>query len=115
MATKLGKRKPRDILFGDDVTIEWRDGTTTHYSLFTLRNACPCASCVEEMTGRKTLDPKSIPADIHIGKAEYVGHYGIRINWSDGHNTGIYSFAFLREMADDPNLAPGVTSVSKPS
>ena len=55
---------------------------------------------MDELTGRKTLDPKTIPADIHIQKCEYVGNYAIRIDWSDRHNTGIYSFRFLRDLHD---------------
>jgi ATP-binding protein involved in chromosome partitioning len=104
MALELSKRKPKDIVFGDDLTIEWKDGAISHFPLFGLRDACPCAACVEEMTGRKMLDPKSIPPDIHIKKCEYVGNYAIRIDWSDGHNSGIYSFRFLRELAELKNL-----------
>ena len=29
---------------------------------------------------------------------EAVGHYAIKIDWSDGHNTGIYSFDHLRKI-----------------
>ena len=98
MALNLNKRKPKDIVYADDLTIEWKDGAVTRFPLFALRDSCPCAACVDELTGRKTLDPKSIPAGIHILKCEYVGNYAIRIDWSDGHNSGIYSFRFLRDM-----------------
>jgi len=100
MATKLAQRKPKDIVFGEDLAIEWRDGTVAHYPYFSLRDACPCASCVDELSGQKVLDPKSIPQDIHIVNAEYVGNYAIRVTWSDGHDTGIYSFRYLREFFD---------------
>jgi DUF971 family protein len=100
MALEINKRKPRDIVFADDLTIEWKDGTVSHFPFTALRNACPCAGCIDELTGRKTLDPKSIPADIHILKSEYVGNYAIRIDWSDRHNSGIYSFRFLRDLDD---------------
>jgi ATP-binding protein involved in chromosome partitioning len=103
MALELSKRKPRDIVFADDLTIEWKDGTISHYPFTALRDVCPCAACVDELTGRKTLDPKTIPADIHIRKCEYVGNYAIRIDWSDRHNTGIYSFRFLRDLHDLSN------------
>ena len=107
MALELNKRKPRDIVFADDLTIEWKDGTISHYPFATLRDACPCAACVDELSGRKTLDPKTIPADIHIQKCEYVGNYAIRIDWSDRHNTGIYSFRFLRDLHDLPKSGKG--------
>ena len=100
MAGELKKRKPRDIVYEDDLKVEWRDGIVSHYPFLGLRDACPCASCVDELTGRKVLDKTSIPGDIHIKKADYVGNYAIRIDWSDGHDTGIYSFRFLRDLFD---------------
>ena len=100
MPTALSKRKPKDVVFGDDLTIEWRDGEVSHYPNFGLRDVCPCAGCIDELSGAKVLDSKSIPADVHIRKAEYVGRYALRFDWSDGHNTGIYTFVFLRELAD---------------
>ena len=106
MASDPARRKPKDILFGDDLAIQWKDGTETRYPLFALREACPCAGCVDEMTGRRVIDPKTIPPDIHILKAEYVGHYALRLFWSDRHDSGIYAFAYLRELADNPGLLP---------
>ncbi len=100
MALEINKRRPRDIVFGQDLTVEWKDGAVSHFSLVGLRDACPCASCVDELTGRKVLDPKTIPAGIHIRSCDYVGNYAIRIAWSDGHDSGIYSFRFLRDLAD---------------
>jgi ATP-binding protein involved in chromosome partitioning len=63
-----------------------------------LRLACPCAGCVEEMTGRPLLDPGTVPEDIRPLAVEPVGAYGIRIHWSDGHATGIYTWAHLRAL-----------------
>lgn len=100
MALALNKRRPKDIVFADDLTIEWRDGVVAHYPFFFLRDVCPCASCVDELTGEKVLDPKKIPPDIHIRKADYVGNYALRIVWSDGHDTGIYAFRYLRDVLD---------------
>lgn len=98
MASEFFKNKPKDILYDQDLTVEWRDGTVVHYPYFFLRNACPCAKCVDEISGKKMLDPNSIAKDIHIGKADYVGNYALQVKWSDGHDTGIYSFQFLREV-----------------
>lgn len=61
-----------------------------------LRLACPCASCREEMTGRPLLDPTTVPEDVVPQSIELVGGYGLRIRWSDGHGTGIYTFEVLR-------------------
>jgi len=101
MALAFVKRKPKDIVFADDLTIEWRDGLVAHYPLFYLRDSCPCAGCVDEVSGKKTLDPATIPSDIHIQKAEYVGNYALRITWSDGHDTGLYAFRALRDAFDE--------------
>ena len=64
-----------------------------------LRAACHCASCIDEGTSQQLLDPNSIPADIHFKSFTKVGNYGIKFNWSDGHNTGIYSYESLRDLA----------------
>jgi ATP-binding protein involved in chromosome partitioning len=65
---------------------------------------------VDELTGKKVLDPKSIPANIHIRKCEYVGNYAIRIDWSDGHNSGIYAFRFLRDLDELRQAQAGAPS-----
>jgi DUF971 family protein len=57
---------------------------------------------MDEWTGQETLDPDSVPTDVRPIKIQPVGRYAIQISWSDGHETGIYTFANLREMADSP-------------
>ena len=85
---------PRGITRRDDgLWIDW-DGAG-HAALFparALRLACPCAECVEEMTGRPLLDPDAVPADVQPVGVALVGAYGIQVRWSDGHGTGIYAF-----------------------
>jgi DUF971 family protein len=52
------------------------------------------------MTGERILDPTRVPEDVrpvHLGS---VGNYGLKIRWSDGHDTGIYSYDRLRELGD---------------
>ncbi len=101
---KLKRTKPEKILLADDVYVLWRDGHESHYAFLDLRDACPCAECVDEITGQKRLERSSIPPDIHPLGSEYVGNYALRIHWSDGHSTGLYNFKTLRgmdETADD--------------
>lgn len=97
MAQVRKKNKPEKILLSDDLYILWRDGHESRYRFFDLRDACPCASCVDEISGEKTLDSSSIPKDINAESCEYVGNYALRMRWSDGHDTGLYNFRMLRE------------------
>ena len=83
----------------DPQTLEilWADGTVKRYDSRDLRLACPCAMCVDEMTGKKTLERKAIPDDIAPRVISSVGRYAITVQWSDGHSTGIYHFDGLRK------------------
>ncbi len=91
------KNKPEKILLSDEIYILWRDGYENRISFFDLRDACPCASCVDELSGEKTLDSNSIPKNIAPIKSEYVGNYALRIYWNDEHDSGIFHFNMLRE------------------
>src|SRR5215210_2143390 len=82
----------------DGLKIEWDEhGHVGFFPAMALRLACPCAGCVEEMSGRPLLDPSSVPADIRPLSLALAGAYGLRIQWSDRHGTGIYTFAQLRK------------------
>jgi DUF971 family protein len=76
--------------------ILWPGGPEVTVPALRMRDACPCAGCVEEGTGRKILDAATIPADIHPEEILPVGSYAVQIRWSDGHSTGIYSWETLR-------------------
>ena len=85
-----------------DVHVEWSDGHDVIYPARYLRLNCSCAGCVEEFTGKRVLDPASVVPDVHPMGIEPVGRYGIRIHWSDGHNTGIYTYENLRRICPCP-------------
>ena len=90
---------PQAIHRADDaVTITWAQDHVGVYRARDLRLACPCAACVEEMSGRPLLDPARVPDDVAPLRISLVGAYAIRIDWSDGHSTGIYTYEFLREI-----------------
>jgi DUF971 family protein len=63
-----------------------------------LRGECGCAQCVNEWTGERMLDPEAIPADISIERMELVGNYAVRVYWSDGHHSGLYTWQRLRQL-----------------
>jgi len=85
-------RDPRTL------SILWEDGHRDDLDVRDLRLACQCALCVEEMSGRKLLDPKTIRSDVSPRQIVSIGNYAIQFDWSDGHNSGIYSFNYLRAL-----------------
>lgn len=86
------KRAPHAITRRDDgLWFEWVVGEVERrVPARALRLSCPCAMCVEEMSGRPLLDPASVPADIAPSAIQLVGAYGLGVTWSDGHSTGIF-------------------------
>ena len=92
------------------IKIDWKDNHHSQYPLGYLRDECPCATC----TGAHGTQPQksnySAPQTpfqmytptLKMLSVEAVGQYAIRIEWSDGHNTGIYSFDHLRKICPCP-------------
>jgi DUF971 family protein len=88
-----------DVTPANELRIQWPGGPEVTIPAARMRDLCPCAGCVEEGTGRKLLDPTTIPADIRPLEVRPVGSYAIQIVWSDGHSTGIYSWETLRQIS----------------
>ncbi len=93
------------------VKIDWADGHRSEYTLAYLRDECPCATC----TGAHGTEPQkssySKPAAspfqmykpaLKMLAVEPIGSYAFRIDWNDGHNSGIYSYDRLREICPCP-------------
>jgi ATP-binding protein involved in chromosome partitioning len=90
---------PKEIVAEDKkLRVVWSDGTESSYPFQFLRNHCPCAVCVDEWTGQRKSLILLLPSNFGPQKVEPVGNYAIQIHWSDGHNSGIYSFRHLREL-----------------
>lgn len=83
-----------------EISVEWSDGPETQYSAAQLRRACPCAGCIDEWTGKKTLDAASVADDLAFKHISIVGRYALNFHFTDGHDTGIFSFAYLRKLSD---------------
>jgi len=80
--------------------IRWGDGATHELVPRELRLLCPCAGCVDEMTGVRTLRPDMVAQDVYPTAIHYVGRYALQFVWSDGHSTGIYTYEYLREIGE---------------
>jgi DUF971 family protein len=91
---------------GKGVEIDWKDGHHSKWNFAWLRNACPCATCHEdrEKTGRQpgAAKPKEqkllvmYEAPVVPLEVTPVGKYALKFKWSDGHESGIYSWEYLR-------------------
>ena len=93
---------------GTGVSIDWKDGHRSSWNFAWLRNACPCATCNEERekSGRKPGVGKPKPGGLLVMyeaparplEVTPVGKYALRFKWNDGHESGIYSWEYLRRM-----------------
>jgi DUF971 family protein len=95
--------EPREIMQEGDagLRITWADGRDCHFKAAELRRSCPCAQCVNEWTGQRVLKPEAIADELSISDLSIVGRYALNFRWSDGHETGIYSFRYLRELCEE--------------
>ena len=91
--------KIRALQEARQLEIQWNDGTMTRLPYRFLRGECPCAACVDEMTGRRILDVESIPHGIQPANVSLVGNYALKIDWNDGHSTGMYTWDRLAELS----------------
>ncbi len=89
------------------LTVAWNDGTESFFSIIHLRKLSPSADAKqlrEEIASNPlTVLPASAISDgtpLTALGAEMVGNYAIRISFSDGHDTGIYSWRYLREIGE---------------
>ena len=81
---------------GRVIAIQWDEqGHLGEFSARDLRLMCGCAECVEEMSGRPTLDPTRVPADVRVETVRLVGAYAVHFAFTDGHGSGIYPWERL--------------------
>ncbi|MFN2425334.1 MAG: P-loop NTPase [Candidatus Binatia bacterium] len=84
------------------VRIRWSDGQSTQYSFHGLRGWCPCATCQGHSSQTRFVHTENPRPTGHEG----VGRYALRFLWADGHSTGMYSYEWLREIADLEECKP---------
>jgi DUF971 family protein len=98
--------RPIDLQqIGSELAIKWDDGGESFISLETLRRACPCAGCIGERDVMGTLhkgpDQPLSPQSFQLQRMVNVGGYAIQPVWGDGHASGIFSFEYLRRLAEE--------------
>ena len=91
---------PREIRkqAGKILRITWTDGHESEFAAHDLRGRCPCAMCVDEMSGQRRAGASDVSPTVEMLEVDLVGNYAVHVNWSDGHRTGIYSFDYLRRI-----------------
>ncbi|WP_428940491.1 DUF971 domain-containing protein [Fontivita pretiosa] len=102
--------------------IDWQDGLKSIYPISYLRSMCPCASCkliregsdphdispAQKKKPLLTILPGNYSGQVTVASAQMVGNYAIKLTFSDGHDTGIYSFEYLRQISPQkPDDSPG--------
>lgn len=80
--------------------LAWGGGQVDRLAYHHLRGECPCASCKDEWTGDRILDPASIRADLKLDGMEPIGNYAVRLVWNDGHSSGLYTWENLRRLGE---------------
>ncbi|QDU79926.1 hypothetical protein Pla110_16460 [Polystyrenella longa] len=66
-----------------------------------LRGRCPCAVCVNELTGVRMVGPENIGSDVHPVKMGFSGNYALTVEWSDGHHTGLFTWDYLETISNE--------------
>jgi DUF971 family protein len=88
---------------GKELAIQWNDGSESYLDLQFLRRACPCAACGGEPDVLGNIirpDVSYTENSFDLAGFQIVGGYAIQPRWGDGHATGIYSFQYLRRLAE---------------
>lgn len=85
-----------------ELSVDWNDGHKGRHALQLLRRYCPCASCKVEAEEREATEmfPILTPGKNQLKSLETIGNYALRLQWGDGHNTGIYTYDYLRQICE---------------
>lgn len=85
--------------------VVWNGGLRARLAWRPLRAACMCAGCVDEHTGERLIQIADIDERIAIDHLELVGNYALRIRWSDGHDAGLFTWSYLRQLSQSAPVA----------
>jgi ATP-binding protein involved in chromosome partitioning len=105
--TQSVRHRPEEVKATDGaVEIRWSDGHVSRYPFRPLRQACPCALCVDEWTAEKRLNPDRVLKSVRPLDIRRVGRYALQFSWSDLHASGIYTYDLLRSLDPTAPAAP---------
>jgi DUF971 family protein len=82
-----------------ELFVAWNNGEKYSIPYVELRFYCPCAGCVDENTGQRTIQKTSIHEDVRPTQVQLIGRYAVQITWSDGHDTGMYHYDRIFELS----------------
>ena len=68
---------------------------------------------MDEFTGQKRLDPATVTADVHVVTTGTIGRYALNFRWSDGHDSGIYTYGRLRALCECPACRKTAASAAR--
>ena len=92
-------------VIGPELAVKWDDGGEDFIALEKLRRCCPCAGCKGEVDilGHVYKNPEKVlsPKAFELVRIVAVGGYAVQPVWADGHASGIYSFDYLKRVADE--------------
>lgn len=89
------------------LVITWHDGVQVGLPFHPLRAECACARCVDEMTGRRIVGLDDVDPTVAVAELKLVGNYALKITWSDGHDTGLFTWVVLRRLCDERRVGGG--------
>ena len=97
--------RPQTIeAIGSELAVKWEDGSESFIPLRKLREHCPCAGCKGEtdVMGNVYKAPAQAlsPASFELRQLQFVGGYAVQPVWGDGHSTGLFTFDYLRRLAN---------------
>ena len=89
-------------LIGQELAVQWNDGSESYFDLERLRRACPCAACGGEPDVLGNIIRPNVvytEGSFQLKAFNVVGGYALQPRWADGHDSGLYSFQYLRRLS----------------
>lgn len=98
----MSRTWPTELRFSSsrkNLTIHYDDGAEFALPYAKLRLESPSAEVQGHGSGPKP-PPPLIAEDLSVEKADPVGRYAVRIYFSDGHSSGLFTWAYLRQLGE---------------